>query len=228
MINKIIEKINKVIFRLLVLPLAKKANTRSSSKIPKIEIEEKHIKNVKLLTNREELIKALPKHGIVAELGVDEGCFSEIIINIAQPKKLHLIDFWGSKRYNQEKRTKVEQKFAKKIEVNLVEINLGLSTQVVDSFTDRYFDWIYIDTSHSYETTIAELELYREKVKEKGIIAGHDYILGNWNGLVRYGVIEAVYEFCVKYDWEIIFLTAELNNNPSFAIRRINIDSASQ
>ena len=58
-----------------------------------------------------------------------------------------------------------------------------------------------------------------------GIIAGHDYILGNWDGLVRYGVIESVYEFCVRYNWEIIFLTTELNNSPSFAIRRITDDN---
>jgi len=66
--------------------------------------------------------------------------------------------------------------------------------------------------------------MYRTKVKENGIIAGHDYIVGNWNGLIRYGVIEAVHEFCLKYDWEILFITAELSNNPSFAIRRIMSD----
>ncbi len=144
-----------------------------------------------------------------------------MIININKPKKLHLIDLWGSNRYNQGKRKSVENRFAKMIKENLVEINIGLSTTVVDLFDDFYFDWIYIDTCHSYETTIAELESYRKKVKENGIIAGHDYILGNWNDVVRYGVIEAVNEFCVKYDWEILYLTAELSNNPSFAIRKI-------
>ena len=102
-----------------------------------------------------------------------------------------------------------------------VEINLGLSTAVVTDFPNGYFDWIYIDTDHGYTVTHEELEAYREKIKPGGIIAGHDYIIGNWDGVVRYGVIEAVHEFCVKYDWEIIYLTAELNNNPSFAIRKI-------
>ncbi len=37
----------------------------------------------------------------------------------------------------------------------------------------------------------------------------------------RYGVIEAVYEFCSKYNWEILFLTTELETNPSFAIKKI-------
>ena len=81
---------------------------------------------------------------------------------------------------------------------------------------------MYVDTSHSYKTTFEELERYSKKVKKGGYIAGHDYVIGNWDGLVRYGVIEAVYEFCVKHNWEIAFLTSELNDSPSFAIRRIS------
>ncbi|MEX0773138.1 MAG: class I SAM-dependent methyltransferase, partial [Balneolales bacterium] len=84
----------------------------------------------------------------------------------------------------------------------------------------NYFDWIYIDTDHSYETTRDELRLYASKVKQGGIIAGHDYVKGNWITTYRYGVIEAVHEFCVNNDWELIYLTAEPIENQSFAIRR--------
>ncbi len=208
-------------FKKILRPLIKKINKKISAAIPKYALREEHVKNAKLLTTREELLKLLPSNGIVAELGVDQGGFSEMIWSINKPQKLHLVDFWGSKRYNQAKRSAVEAKFAQEIKDCKIEINLGLSTDVVAQFTDRYFDWIYIDTTHSYETTIEELELYRPKIKENGIIAGHDYIIGNWDGLVRYGVIEAVYEFCVKYDWEILYLTNELNIKPSFAIRKI-------
>ncbi|MBU3926249.1 MAG: class I SAM-dependent methyltransferase [Bacteroidetes bacterium] len=147
-----------------------------------------------------------------------------MILDINNPKKLHLIDCWSSKRYSLDKRKKVENKIANKIKENVVEIHIDMSTQAAKSFNDFYFDWIYIDTDHSYETTFLELESYRNKVKENGIIAGHDYILGNWNNFIRYGVIEAVNEFCVKYSWEVIFLTTELNISPSFAIRKITND----
>lgn len=192
------------------------------SEIPKHQPGEEHLKNASLLSTRQELLKLLPKQGVVAEIGVDEGGFSQEILDTCSPAKLHLVDFWGSKRYNQEKRKGVEKRFENQINDGTVEINLGLSTDVVDQFKNDYFDWIYIDTDHSYKTTIAELEGYAPKMKEGGIMAGHDFIVGHWNGMTRYGVIEAVYEFCSKNDWEIMYLTTELDPPPSFAIRKIN------
>ncbi len=189
--------------------------------IPKIELSKKHIGNAKILLNRKELITLLPKNGNVCEIGVDEGSFSEQIINVNKPKKLHLVDIWITKRYDKKKKSDVETKFNKHIADGKVEIHNGYSTEIFDQFSDNYFDWIYIDTDHTYETTKKELLLFSSKVKSDGLIVGHDFIKGNWNGMVRYGVIEAVYEFCVNHNWEIIYLTMELGENPSFAIKKI-------
>ena len=189
--------------------------------IPKTALGHEHVRNATLLPDRTELLKLLPKKGVVAELGVDEGNFSQAILQHNQPRELHLVDVWDSDRYNTGKRRHVEQRFANEIANGSVVIDIGLSTEVAGKFPDAHFDWIYIDTDHSYRTTKAELELYAPKVKPQGIIAGHDYIVGNWDGAVRYGVIEAVHEFCVKHHWEILHLTMELNTFPSFAIRRI-------
>lgn len=208
-------------YKTLFVPVVKKGNSIISSKIPRVDLSKIHVNNAKLLISREELLSLLPFGGVVAELGVDQGDFSESILNITKPQKLHLIDTWGSKRYNQHKRNSVENRFSKEVKENSVEINIGLSTDVVTNFKDNYFDWIYIDTTHSYKTTIEELEAYRTKIKPNGYITGHDFILGNWDALVRYGVIEAVYEFCVKYNWELLYVTTEISSNPSFAIRRI-------
>ena len=73
-----------------------------------------------------------------------------------------------------------------------------MSTDAIGDFEDSTFDWIYIDTDHSYELTYKELRGYAPKVKPDGIIAGHDYSMGNWIDAYRYGVIEAVNEFCVQ------------------------------
>jgi hypothetical protein len=211
------ERIYKVIHRELMTSRANLVN-----KIPKIDLEKRHISNTKLLESREVLLEQLTKNGIGAEIGVDQGTFTQKILEISSPKKLHLVDIWSSKRYDYTKQNEVFNKFEHEISAGSIEINIGYSTIVAKDFPNNYFDWIYIDTDHSYETTINELYAYQDKLKEGGIIAGHDYIQGYWIGMVKYGVVEAVAEFCKNNNWEILFLTTELNENPSFAIRKIS------
>lgn len=189
--------------------------------IPRISLEEKHLALTKVLTNRYQLLELMPKNGIIAEIGVDKGDFSERILEITQPKKLHLIDLWGSRRYNDEKFLNVSKKFKYEIEDDVVRINRGLSVDVIKEFDKHYFDWVYIDSDHSYKVTANELGLCKDKVKLGGIIAGHDFTVGNWIDGVRYGVIEAVYEFCVKENWQLLYLTSEVDHYRSFAIKRI-------
>ncbi|SFT41874.1 Methyltransferase domain-containing protein [Algoriphagus locisalis] len=190
--------------------------------MPTPEIGYKHVENGGLLANREQLLGLLPHNGIVAELGVAHGDFSRKILEINKPSKLHLVDVWQSERYPEKLFHEVSQKFQKEKEEGKVVINRGLSTEVVDQFPDAYFDWIYIDTAHTYLVTKAELESYLPKMKVGGVIAGHDFIVGEIDVPWKYGVIEAVYEFCEKYNWEIIYLTMERGISPSFAIREIS------
>lgn len=202
--------------------LEMKQRSRQINKdIPKHQLDDKHLRNLTVLKDRLELLRRLPHNGIVAEIGVNKGKFSEKIMSICAPSKLHLIDMWGNDRYHDGLHLEVKDKFANEIVERRVEINHGMSTKVVDQFEDEYFDWVYIDTDHTYETTLEELIKYSAKVKSGGVLAGHDYLMGNWNSMFKYGVVEAVYEFCNKYDWELLYVTAEIGMHPSFAIRKI-------
>lgn len=214
--NLLIKPVYRTLNKLLGI-----VRSKQSRRIPKVELNERHIRHLHIVTDRAAFLSALPKGGIVAELGVDHGDFSTMILNITQPQRLHLVDVWSSARYHGGLQDLVRKKFATEIQQERVQIDLGLSTEVLPRFPDGYFDWIYIDTDHGYAVTAAELEIARTKVKPSGIIAGHDYITSNWDGGVRYGVVEAVHEFCVKYDWELILLTHETDRHLSFAIRRI-------
>lgn len=210
-------KLRKIISRQI-------ANSRRAvdQKIPRYELSAKHIMNLKAVENRSALLEHLPPNGIVAEIGVDHGDFSEEILKITKPARLHLIDIWNSDRYPRELMELINKKFEKEIGQQQVEINLGLSVDVGQRFPDHYFDWVYIDTAHTYEVTRDELEVYSRKVKPGGLIAGHDFVRGNWIKGSRYGVIEAVYEFCYKHDWELAYLSMENGGAPSFAIRQIS------
>lgn len=191
--------------------------------VPHFEVSYPRIENARLLATREQLLSFLPTNGIVAELGVDRGGFSQKILEVNQPSKLHLVDVWQSTRYPEKLFHEVSERFQEDIRVGKVEINRGLSTEVVTDFPDCYFDWIYIDTAHSYAVTKAELQAYLPKIKPDGIIAGHDFIVGEIDVPWKYGVIEAVYEFCEEFGWEIVYLTMERGISPSFAIRSIQV-----
>lgn len=191
---------------------------------PKFKLNQKHIKNLKILLDRQSLLKVLPKKAICAEIGVDKGDFSKLILMETRPQKLHLIDAWGdSKRYTDGLKEFVKNRFKKEIKKGSIEVNVGYSTKVLKVFPDRYFDWVYLDTNHTYENTAKELKILKDKVKLGGIISGHDFIIGNWRDNFSYGVIEAVHEFCVKNNWQLVYITEDFDESPSFAIRRINM-----
>lgn len=191
------------------------------SDYPHQDFEDKHVQHLVSLKDRTELLRRMPTHAVVAEIGVNEGDFSEKILSLCAPQKLVLIDVWASKRYHGGLFDKVKNRFAAQLSNGSMEIIRDLSFGAIASCADGYFDWVYLDTDHTYHTTRRELELLRPKMKKGGIIAGHDYIIGNWNAGHRYGVVEAVREFCLKYNWEMIYLTHELSDHPSFAIREI-------
>ena len=199
-----------------------KERQQTENAIPSVDLEQKHIQNLHIILNRQELLRLLLKNAVCAEIGVDKGEFSESILKVAKPAKLHLVDAWGdSGRYHDGLKLIVEDKFKDEIKKNRVEINLGYSTEVLAKMPDAYFDWVYLDTDHSYKTTAKELHILNKKVKPGGIICGHDYIMGNWAGSVRYGVMEAVHEFCVTCNWELLYLTINKKEMPSFAIRKL-------
>ncbi len=191
------------------------------SDIPKYSVEKKHCEGAILLNNRSQLIKKMHSKGIVAEIGADEGKFSQEIIKATDPAKLVIVDAWHTERYDESKANSVKDLFESEIAAGQVEIVRSLSVEAAKHFDDNYFDWIYIDTDHSYKTTLAELYAYERTIKEGGYICGHDYVMGNWASGYKYGVIEAVAEFCLERDWKISYITADYTENNSFAICKI-------
>lgn len=191
------------------------------AEIPYILLEEQHIANLRVVLNRNALLQALPSNAVVAEIGVASGDFSKRILRYAKPSRLHLIDAWDDDRYHSGLELVVTNKMNGEIESGRVSIHRGYSTTILTTFPDHYFDWVYLDTDHTYETTRDELNLLSQKVKPGGIIAGHDYITGDWKMRNRYGVVEAVNEFCVENNWELVFTTYETHRHLSFGIREM-------
>jgi hypothetical protein len=197
---------------------------RDEAQLPKQPLCQRHINGTRLLTNRETLLEHLPKGGIVAEIGVAAGEFSRAILDISKPQKIHLVDSWGSDRYGDDLYASVQTKFRSEVNTKQVIIHRKTSLDAISEFPDHYFDWVYIDTTHSYELTRNELKQYAKKIKQNGFLAGHDYQQVNWSSLYRNGVIEAVHEFCVEEDYRIRYITMDISECQSFAIQKILSD----
>jgi hypothetical protein len=192
------------------------------------ELEIEHIQNCQLLPSRGYMLSYIKhqhfRHEDVkaVELGVDNGVFSSTILPALEPKDLYLVDTWASSRYSQTKEQAVRQavKDWNKLTDHHVVIKKMDSIKAAEEFEDGSVHFVYIDTVHDYDTTRAELEAWAPKLAPNGILAGHDYIQGNSNGRVKYGVIEAVADFCNTHPWELIYLTTEMETHPSFALQR--------
>jgi len=177
---------------------------------------------------REDFLKHLPKNAITAEIGVFKGQFSKHILEITKPKELHLIDVWW-KLYGEYYSDwgaytdfgKLSTKDAYQQVLDNTQSNrdackfhVGDSLEMLKEMPDQYFDWIYLDSSHSYEATLAELKLLDVKMKPEGIITGHDWTPAP--NSQHYGVSVAVKEFCQATNWELFLL----DDHIQWAIKR--------
>ena len=173
------------------------------------------------MSEPKKMLQKLGKCVVVAEIGVARGEFSAEILGFTRPDVLHFVDVWNSNRYHEGLFNEVKQKFKESIQSKNVFIHRKLSVEAASDFEDGYFDMIYIDTNHTYETTRDGVTRLFAKDEIRWNIAGHDYTMGNWVKGMRYGVVEAVHEFCINHGWEFIYLTIEPLENQSFAIRKI-------
>lgn len=166
-----------------------------------------------------ELIKEYKLTGIIVEVGVLRGLFSNWLLK-ANPDSLILIDCWLSLPvdefpdyvdYNQEKwdeiMNKVKAKFSKNKNVSVIR---SKSIDAVKQFKDNSLDLVYLDGNHTYEFVKQDLIEWYKKVKVGGILAGHDYPLES--------VKRAVDEFVVG---KKLLTTTDEKSTASYYIQKV-------
>jgi hypothetical protein len=181
-----------------------------------------------IFENRRELLSILNSNLVIAELGVFKGEFSENILNICKPSQLVLIDNWlgnvvsGDENGNNltsidgaELFDMVTKKFENLKNVKIYRNN----TEKILDFEDSFFDMIYIDADHSYESVRIDLQNSYLKIKDGGLIMGHDYEMNEnkTKNIFNFGVKRAVDEFCNNYNQQIVAFA--LDGYTSYAIK---------
>lgn len=139
------------------------------------------------------LLKTLSIGGVGAEVGVYEGVFSKLLIQVLDPKTLYLIDPWQWRAQWFVTHTSEEQKLMaegnntsegdllyEKVKKTFahtpsVKIMRKPSIEASKQFPDNYFDWVFIDGDHRYEPVLEDMRSWWPKVKVGGSLCGDDY-----------------------------------------------------
>jgi hypothetical protein len=191
-----------------------------------VELGPEHIRNLRVVPSRRDLLALLPRGGVVAEVGAAFGEFSREIVDLCAPRKLYLVDLWdpGSARYGHPALDAVRRRLAPELAAGTVELVRAFSWDGLSALPERSLDWVYLDAAHDYESVRRDLEACLPRLREGGMIAGHDYTRWSSQGIHRFGVVEAVNELCVGGGWELLYLTNEADRHLSFVLRKLRPD----
>ncbi len=124
--------------------------------LPAAELE-----NVQLLPHRTDLLEYMPTSATAAEFAVRRR-FAESIVRVTRPETLSLVDEWES----DEERQAVERRCSE--HGGAVRLrDAGPISVLRDADTDS-LNWVYINSSHEYEATLAELRESQRAVTADG------------------------------------------------------------
>jgi glycosyltransferase involved in cell wall biosynthesis len=143
------------------------------------------------------------------EIGVAFGGHSEAILKSTSIEKLygvdpyqHFDDYDDPMNLPQNEFDALYEFTKNRLSVfgNRFEIIRNVSSNAI-SIINEPIDFVYIDALHTYEGVLDDLKIWFSKVRDGGIIGGHDY--GHLN---FHGVKQAIYEFFNRFGWEIFQL----------------------
>lgn len=171
-------------------------------------------------------------------MGVAYGQFSELILSVMQPRKFYAIDlfawenkssgsYFGRDDFETNQLSHYEwykNRFTKEIKSEKLEMKQGISWEVLKTFPDNFFDYVYLDANHSYDAVKRDVEVLYHKVKKNGIIAFNDYnsfcmTIEPTSKGAYYGVPAVVNEFIIRTRSEVLFLSLARHSSYDIVVR---------
>lgn len=162
------------------------------------------------------VLNELGLRGAGAEIGVKEGNFSERILRRWEGGRLYSIDPWReflSSDYAdianepQEEQDRLYRSTIRRLMPFQRRSLIWRLTSKEGSelISDQSLDFCYIDADHSYEGVSEDLRLWFPKVRNGGVLAGHDYVSDGDYWFGKFGVQRAVNEFAVASKLDVFF-----------------------
>src|SRR5215469_9594228 len=154
--------VRRAIASALTYPVIRRNVIRALAADPALEnipyLEGKHLDNARLFANRYDLISSLRciEGGVIAEVGVAHGEFSEFLLNELKPRSFVAFDvfdmhewgtFWGTTTSNLLNNMShleyYKRRFAHRSAQVVIEV--GMSNSTLAKYPDKSFDLIYVD-----------------------------------------------------------------------------------
>jgi hypothetical protein len=168
------------------------------------------------------MLQFIPPNSVGAELGVFTGLFSSQLAAHRNVARITFVDPWWIQfgehypdwgAYTDFGRVKTRSAYAvaerrvmrHRMPNRLIEVTS--SYDWLAGQADESLDWVYLDSTHSYEGTKQELALLKRKLKDRGLILGDDW---EDEGHPHHGVCVAVNEFLKDSDFSVILCGPQL------------------
>lgn len=156
---------------------------------------------------------------IGAEIGVEQGRFSDCLLRKIPGLKLYCIDCWEAySEYREEMQPKIDgyyQKTIERLQGKNCEIIKKYSTDAVKDFEDESLDFVYLDGNHEFQQVTNDIAEWSKKVKKGGLVMGHDYTHNNV-GYERTDVDFVVNGWTKAHDIKTWFVSDEGDRCPSW------------
>ena len=164
---------------------------------------------------REWITAYAPRRAVGAEIGVFRGRFSEVLLRRLTPRRMYFIDPWRriGETFNFVPWYTNENRLTTEAALEEAMLRAALYPATESIFIEDYFpacvtevaeklDWIYLDSSHLYDATVAELEGAERLLAAKGVIMGDDWMEDPADQF--HGVFRAVNEFVKRGGFEFV------------------------
>ena len=152
------------------------------------------------------------------EVGTYQGFFADVMIHRLNPGQFYAVDPLrlfpgmnsnpGHEFGSQQKLDKLAEQVSQKLSNSGHTLIREVSEKASLQFDDNSVDVVYLDADHSYTGCSNDIDFWYPKIRDGGILAGHDYCNGNPQKGHVYGVIQAVAQLVDEHDLEL-FVTSD-------------------
>lgn len=164
--------------------------------------------------------------GAGVEIGVQRGLYSEILLADWNGKVLYSVDPWekqSGRIYRDADNVEQDIQESFYIETrqrlakfgNRSKILRMYSDEAVKRFPDHSLDFVYLDARHDYAGVSDDLAVWWGKVRDGGIIGGHDFI-DKTTPDTDFGVKSAVLNFLTSVGHETVYQTEDTRQHTSW------------